>query len=83
MDDEERLERIGRRARLDEPPAVHVRASVLAALGEQEVWNPADLRGLKWVAAASVAVLVPFTVAAVVAWPSWSHPLLGVLYGGL
>jgi hypothetical protein len=82
MDDQERLERLGRRARLDEPPPVHVRAGVLAAVGQQALSAP-DLCGLKWAAVVSLAALVAFVVAAALAWSSWSDPLLSVLYGGL
>ena len=82
MNDQERLERLGRRARLDGPPPVHVRAAVLAAVRQEVVPLP-DLRGLKWAAVASLAALLPFAVAAVMAWSSWSDPLLFVLYGGL
>ena len=82
MNDEERLERLGRRARLDAPPPVRVRAGVLAALREQRLPQH-DLRGLKWVAAVSAAALVPLGVAAAMAWSAWSDPLLSFYYGGL
>jgi hypothetical protein len=79
MNIEERLRRLGRRARQEAVPEVDVRRSVLAALRRRVAEAPAGVSPLAWVAGLSAAVAVPAGVAAFIALQQWMDPLVSVL----
>ncbi|MGQ9729955.1 MAG: hypothetical protein ACUVX8_01655 [Candidatus Zipacnadales bacterium] len=81
MNDHERFERLASMARCDQPPALRMRDAVLTTLRTHPSYQ-GDLRGLIWVAAVAGVTAVPFIIAAALAWPAWSDPLLGIVYGG-
>jgi hypothetical protein len=86
MNEEQRLRKLARIARREEPPRVDVAGRVMARLRRREADAAPRVNPLAWVAAGSLAVAVPLAIAALYMLQHWTNPLLGLFVesgGGL
>ncbi|MBM3498373.1 MAG: hypothetical protein FJX74_06845 [Armatimonadetes bacterium] len=76
MNEEQKLRRLARIARREEPPRVDVAGRVMARLHRREADEGLGVRPLAWVAVAGAAVAIPLAIAAAYMWQHLTDPLL-------